>query len=301
MLIAPSYYPDFCCIADRCQHSCCVGWDVVVDEDTADWYRTVHGDFGKRLCDSLHTDADGDTVFSMKADGRCPFLNEKGLCDIILTLGEGALCQICDDHPRFYHTYSDRTEVGIGMSCEAAAKLMLSVTSTVTLETHEESDTAPTAEETAFFAVRDRLFAIVGDRSLSVTEREDSLLAAVGKAPATLSADTLCDLFLPLERLDDSWTTSLLTLREPPSYAPPSDIVLEQLLWYFLFRHTSDSLEDGRLAGRVAFAVHSARLLTELARRNADGFDGFCELCRQFSAEIEYSDENPAILFERFS
>lgn len=300
-MIAPSYYKAFHCIADRCRHSCCVGWDVVVDEDTADRYRTVKGDFGKRLCHSLHTDEDGDTVFTMREDGRCPFWNEKGLCDIILTLGEKALCQICDDHPRFYHTYSDRTEVGIGLSCEAAAKLMLSESAAVTLETVEDGDAEPTDEEVCFFATRDRLFAVAQDRSRCVTDRESALLAAVRIAPDPLSADALCDLFLPLERLDDGWTNTLLTLREPPSYAPPSDIVLEQLLWYFLFRHTADSLDDGRLAGRVAFAVHSVRLLTELAQRNSGGFDGFCELCRQYSAEIEYSDESPAVLFEHFS
>ena len=31
---APNYYPSFRCIADKCRHSCCVGWDVYIDEET---------------------------------------------------------------------------------------------------------------------------------------------------------------------------------------------------------------------------------------------------------------------------
>jgi lysine-N-methylase len=32
-LIAPDTYPEFCCIADRCRHSCCIGWEIDVDPD----------------------------------------------------------------------------------------------------------------------------------------------------------------------------------------------------------------------------------------------------------------------------
>jgi lysine-N-methylase len=33
-LRAPKYYLDFACIADRCKHSCCIGWEIDVDADT---------------------------------------------------------------------------------------------------------------------------------------------------------------------------------------------------------------------------------------------------------------------------
>ena len=39
-LFAPSYYKDFACIADRCQHSCCVGWEIDIDPDTLAHYET---------------------------------------------------------------------------------------------------------------------------------------------------------------------------------------------------------------------------------------------------------------------
>jgi len=301
-LMGPSCYSDFHCIADQCRHSCCIGWDVVVDDETAAYYRSVNGAFGERLCGHLHVDEDGDTLFSMRENGRCPFLNERGLCDIIVTLGEDALCQICDDHPRYYHVFSDRTEVGLGLSCEAAAALILGSERPMSLVMLSlDEPLSPTAEESAFFAVRERLFAVAQDRSCPIPERQEMLMNVVGKTFSPLSPSALYDIFSPLERLDDAWTQTLEALHTPPTYQTPSDTVLEQLLWYFLHRHTADSLDDGRLSARVAFAVHSVSLLSELAKRIGSDFETMCELSRQYSAEIEYSDENPDTLFERFS
>ena len=31
----PDYFDDFSCLAGACPHSCCIGWEVVIDEDTA--------------------------------------------------------------------------------------------------------------------------------------------------------------------------------------------------------------------------------------------------------------------------
>ena len=45
----PNYYKNFKCIADKCQHNCCIGWEIDVDESTMALYNTVDGEFGKRL------------------------------------------------------------------------------------------------------------------------------------------------------------------------------------------------------------------------------------------------------------
>ena len=44
--IYPSYFEKFRCIADKCPDSCCRGWDVVVDDETNEFYKTVGGEFG---------------------------------------------------------------------------------------------------------------------------------------------------------------------------------------------------------------------------------------------------------------
>ena len=90
--VVPEFYPAFHCTASACRHSCCVGWEVDVDEDTLAQYRQVSGPFGRRLAAGISAGA--SPHFRLDAQERCPFLNGDNLCDIILTLGEGALCQI---------------------------------------------------------------------------------------------------------------------------------------------------------------------------------------------------------------
>ena len=136
---APNYYRAFRCIADKCRHSCCIGWDVYIDEETQEKYRNMGGEIGERVRAHLCEKEDG-VCFSMCENGNCPFLNERGLCDIILAKGEGYISEICTEHPRFYNFFSDRTEVGLGLSCEEAARIILSQTEKTVLLPFSEDD-----------------------------------------------------------------------------------------------------------------------------------------------------------------
>ena len=69
-----------------------------------------------------------------------------------------------------------------------------------------------------------------------------------------------------------------------------SDKYLERLAFYFIFRHLSDSLDDGLLAERVVFAYACVMAVTAMCE--TDDFEGICENARIFSSEIEYSEEN---------
>jgi len=70
MHIYPDYYKDFCCIADKCKHNCCIGWEIDIDKDTLSVYKDMKGDFGKRLNDNISL---ADTPhFVLTDDERCP-------------------------------------------------------------------------------------------------------------------------------------------------------------------------------------------------------------------------------------
>lgn len=51
ILRVPDYYPKFSCIADKCKDSCCIGWEIDIDEDTYEFYKHTDGVIGKRLKD----------------------------------------------------------------------------------------------------------------------------------------------------------------------------------------------------------------------------------------------------------
>ena len=88
----PIYYKQFKCIADKCKHSCCVGWEIGLDQGTASKYSALDNDFGKEI--RSHVSSEG-SVIRLCDDGRCPFLDNSGLCRIISSLGEGYISEIC--------------------------------------------------------------------------------------------------------------------------------------------------------------------------------------------------------------
>ena len=121
--LRPDFYERFHCIGGKCTDTCCAGWEIEVDPQTAEAYRQMNTPLGREIAGSCEEDSEG-IWFRMTEDGRCPFLNAQGLCRIILQCGEGALCDICREHPRFYNWCADRTEVGLGLSCEEAVRLL---------------------------------------------------------------------------------------------------------------------------------------------------------------------------------
>ena len=75
ILRVPSYYKEFRCIADKCEDSCCIGWEIDIDEDTFSYYKSVEGDFGRRLKE--HMVSEDVNSFILREIVWCPFLNEK--------------------------------------------------------------------------------------------------------------------------------------------------------------------------------------------------------------------------------
>ena len=161
-IYVPEYYSAFRCIASRCGHTCCAGWEIDIDEASLARYDRLPGDFGDKVrrCVSRQ-----DTPhFILTPDERCPLLNGDNLCDLILHEGEGALCQICRDHPRFRNYFSCRVEMGLGLVCEAAARLILAWPRPLRLIRLEGSEVeAPTEDEQYLFDLRDEWLRSTGE------------------------------------------------------------------------------------------------------------------------------------------
>ena len=294
LTVYPDYYPAFRCIAGACRHSCCIGWEIDIDEESLARYQAMHDPLGERLRKNIS--ADDPPHFVLGEGERCPFLNERNLCDLILEGGEGLLCQICDDHPRFRNFLPGYTEIGLGLCCEGAAQLILSQTQPLRLLSEgnwEEKD--PDAE--ALLALRQQAFAIVQDRSLSIDKRMDKLLLLCQACEPGHPADWV-DVFLELERLDEGWTAMLQKLEQDGKTIPVPDVPdvrWEQLLVYFLYRHFLTAWEDGDVGSKAGFSVLSVRLLRCL--KGLFPQVELAELARMYSAEVEYSTENLDILF----
>ncbi len=274
--VFPNYYKKFKCIADRCKHSCCIGWEINIDEDTVELYNSISGEFAERIRQNITGEP---PHFVLKEGDRCPFLNQSGLCDIICELGEGAICDICYLHPRFSNFYEDFTETGLGLSCEEAARLIL---------TDDEKFFIPlpaSAENDEFFKERKEVFYILQNRNVTVLERFKNL-AEKYYLKFDFSNNVLYDFYMSLERLDSAWENELKKLKNAKSTEvferADMQVFFEQLACYFIFRH----FESG-----VGFALLSCWTLGAICS-SCDSFEEMLDAVRMYSSEIEYCEEN---------
>ena len=176
LLRVPIFYDSFHCTANKCTDTCCIGWEIDIDEKSAKRYAKIKDDFGNRLRNNIE-----DGHFKLLPGDRCPFLRQDGLCDMICHLGESSLCDICREHPRFIEVYGDIMERGLGLCCEEAVRLLLEAKGTATSpiafverEINDEPDDIPDdAQEArdAIFEERDYLFQILADRTRPFNKR----------------------------------------------------------------------------------------------------------------------------------
>ena len=298
---APDYYKNFKCIAEKCKHNCCIGWEIDVDESTLNYYKSLNNNFGRRLIDSIGYN-DGVAHFILTKGERCPMLNGRNLCDVISNLGENNLCQICTDHPRFRNFFDDRTEIGLGMCCEAACEIILFHPFKFSLELLENDSIEFDTDDcqVKFFEKRNRAFEIATDRTMLLDDRIDLILDEFSIKIPNRSMFAWSRELLALEQLDESWTMLVQDYlfgeyKNKSMNQLQWELPFEQLFVYLLFRHTSD-FQD-KIEKGIAFSILSYRIIKTICSNVEDKRmvmtpEILIEICRMFSAEIEYSQEN---------
>ena len=291
-LYAPRYYLEFKCKADKCIHSCCKNWEIDIDPSALKRYRKLKKGYGAEISDSLSRD---DTPhFKLKENGDCPHLDENGLCRIIREIGEEYLCDICREHPRFYNKTALGNEVGLGISCEEACRIVLS--SDCYADTVSVNNAKSVTDKVDF---RRDLYAVLSDRTVPYHERLDRLYSDYGASPESLEGDAWRGVLSSLEFLNEShaeyfseYTYSKLTPKE-------LEAPLERFLAYLVYRHCSPAKSHGELIQSLGFCFFAERLLCCTAIKHKAYFDIF-ELARIFSEEIEYSTDNLETLMLEF-
>lgn len=290
-IYVPEYYSDFQCRAGRCRHTCCQGWEIDIDEASMIRFSS-HPDIMEHI-------KDGSFILSPNSE-RCPFLNDDGLCSMIITHGEDYLCDICKDHPRFRNYYHDRIEMGIGLCCEAACELILKSEKPFRLVSQRPLSDSITMMKNRDIHINDRI------EALSQLQIADSAARM--------------RLYKSFECLDPSWD-SLLDLYESaassedcakcmPLYAEfieNNRIIFEQLAIYYLYRYPS--LPAFAKEACIMIAALS-RLMTEKGKeQETDVLSGaeplseadiICDIARRYSCEVEYSDVNISMIYEIF-
>ena len=321
-ILYPDYKDCFRCLAGACPDSCCKAWEIVVDPDTVSFYRGVTGPLGEKLRRCLATDAEGDAFFPL-IDGRCPFLNASGLCDIHAALVEQATSAVCRQFPDFVEEYEGFTERCPSLACPAAAELIL---------TEDLSDTVypvpPKSEDDLLnLLVTGRTAALQTAARYDFDESAARIRAmtqdlqeiADGFDPgsvsydftAVLTNDAYLDgavefyqwmaaytehylrfLLADAEILTEEWRGLLETALSQSSSdpVPPGEQgTAKRALRYFLYRYFLKPVNDGDVLTWTAFVLLSVSLCqTVAARTGAD----LPFVLRRYSKEIEHDPQN---------
>ena len=283
ILRKPDFYDQFKCIASRCTDTCCVGWEIDIDEASLDAYRKVAGAFGDRLRANIE-----DGHFKLLPHDRCPFLDKDNLCEVYQHLGEDALCDICTEHPRFVEVYGDIMERGLGLCCEEAARLLLEGEGPLTF-TCEESDEPEDELDDDDLEIRDQvlgerewMFETLADQGMPFAERLYKIFGYTGENPFAPfeSANAMFELLMKLESYGPDWDAALSRIKVRIESSEPivdqelfSETESTRLLAYLIYRHYAKCLFEGREQGKRQFAIlfwNLARFFTkELAGSNS--------------------------------
>lgn len=303
----PNRDKDFRCLASNCPDTCCAGWEIVVDEDSAARFLAMEGELGERMRTALIT-VDGENQLRRREDGRCVLLNEDHLCDLYAACGEGSLCRTCHLHPRFVAEYGARREVMPGLSCPAWIDTYLLDEEKVTFLTEEtdESIGYTDIDATLFFKfhrARTAALEMVQDRSLSIEERLRRLLALGCELDGEGEGDCPQENILPayrkklqtLEILTPQWRDLLRQKGGVPYHEVELSLLLEKVLVYDVFRFFLRGVYDGRALPWVKYAVFHALVLRDLSRHCTSKTE-LCEVIRLYSKEIEHNAENQETL-----
>ncbi len=194
----PAYMAQFRCKCGDCRAVCCRGWRINLTKteylrltatDCSDALRT-------RIAQSLTVaTAPTDDAFAYIThgeNGRCPMLDQAGLCSLQTELGWEMQPAVCRLYPRAVRA-GETCEIVAADSCEATVELLMAEPSPLpfTTVTGEISADIPPHEvmHEDDRALRARCLALLGETDKPLSERIASIGEALGVSEATPITD----------------------------------------------------------------------------------------------------------------
>lgn len=131
----PNYYKKFQCIADKCEDTCCAGWQIMIDERSMEDYKNTTHPFKMQLDASIDWE---EGAFKQDACRRCAFLDERNLCRLYTAMGEQSLCETCTNYPRHMEEFEDLREYTLSLSCPEVARMLMGMEEKVSFYSEED-------------------------------------------------------------------------------------------------------------------------------------------------------------------
>ena len=293
--IYPTIYHEFQCKADQCENTCCQLWTIDIDEPTAERYHSMTGSLGESLRQAITVDDEGSHFIFSKAQPMWPLLNGKGLCKVVLELGEEGLCDTCHMHPRFYKYIEDLELCGVGLSCEASVELLArQEPMDLLLFTIEDDHNEFNSEE------RLTLHNIF---ELLAFDLDPNLFKYTPK-PSKQSFKELLDLYKQTEPIDENWTAQVNTLSSKldqlitfvQTYIQQEDMSLFNKVYQYILYRQIDMLSDYSLESILAYAKSGADYILIASALEGQPL----KQVARWSQQIEYDENNVELLLQHY-
>ncbi len=330
-------FHEFRCIADQCPATCCSGWAVEIDEDSLKRYRLRARKPEDKLLDSCVDWSEG--CFKLQKNGDCAFLQADGLCRMYIEYGEDFFCRTCDSYPRHVEEFPDIRENSLSVSCPVVAKDLMKRTQPLNIsEERDQTEDEPYEEFNGglyemLYAYRGDFIKIMQDRSRSFEDRSREILFIIRQYQNSLDGvdstggdffenrEAAFELLFELEPLQESFRTFLVEAQDIinkdgfeqyfESFEATQanlDIMLEQLVVYFLYTYMCGAVYDDYVYAMTAQAVYNALMIkllwavkwidvnTGTGTPRALNTDELAEIVYRYSRELEHSNENMILL-----
>lgn len=260
-LFYPEIFEKFQCTGSECKDNCCkTGWDIEIDDDTCSFFKSLDGGAGQKLADCV-SDEDG-CHYLVRQDGKCPLLNDKGLCSLQLDYGEDKISEICREHPRFYEWFGSYKEAGVGLACEEAVRLLLSDDRPIRFFT-KEIDEEPDELEYDVMAfgplleARGLLIDLLQESGLTLSEKLSAVLCAAEVIQYALDREEYGRIGEVIKELSDPvGIQAAVVSADVPDISPGE--AAKNILEYLKELDYMESVLPQKLAKAVSFAESAA-------------------------------------------
>ena len=179
-------YDKFKCIADKCNFTCCKGWDINIDTKTYNKWR--ENDNLNYILDSVRfIKSHGKNTYLIKKEtkGECPFLSNEGLCNIVINHGDEYLSSTCKSFPRIENDFEDVKELTLSCSCPEVVNIISDMKEKIYIDSN---DSLSYIEDLGCLKIRETLVNILQKDDISI---ENKLIISYDMLFNMLNSDDL--------------------------------------------------------------------------------------------------------------
>ena len=159
-------YDSFKCIADKCKFTCCSGCDINIDSNTYEKWNKEKNKC-KDILNKLKFIDNDYIIINKKTNDTCPFLDNRGLCNIVKSNGDEYLSLTCQRFPRIENTFEGIKELTLSCSCPEVVDIIGKIEEEIILVNCNNDDTDIPIE----IKIRDTIIKIIKEKNLNIESK----------------------------------------------------------------------------------------------------------------------------------